>query len=1031
MSKKSVTMRIMLIFIIALLASLTACKHVGEVDYSISGDYSMYLPGGVYDITLNASENGTLYSDFTPQDELTYEVTKGSEYASFDSATMKLTINENAPVGEEIQITLLYRDKTATLDIVVTKVEVETVEISAESNIAYVGGNLQLTSHVYPENATFSEVTYSITAGEEQAEISENGIIDISGEAEPDSTVTVIGTADGVSSEPLEITITCIDVQSVQLYEENSLLSVPQGGTLNFNCTVLPVEATYPSVTYLIHAGGNYGEINAETGILTVFPETPVSQAISVRASADGVFSSIYTVLVIQPEITGVVLTANKETVEIGGEVEFLAEIQPYSVYGVVAEYEILEGYNYAVIEDGILTIMPTTPSGATITVQAWAENSSGEIEGTRSNTISISVYKVDVTSVELYTEDNVVMVAPNGTVAFNVNIYPENSTDKTPQYYIVSGSNNAVINRNTGVLTISRNSEDSEIRVMAIVDGIDSNTLTVTAEKYFYEVNGVTWNDFDAFGSPFGSYRNIYLSLAGMPADAELTTVVVPNTVKRLTIEGNYSMAVPNSTENLFFYFYQATNIDITLINVGIEITGYSNNTIFDLPENSSANFTIIGENHLHAGKAINPYDYAVDGLYDPDDDEFVFRKCGMPGYNGAPGGTAISGYTLTFTGSGSIDLRGGDGAPGSPGGNGADVPSGESGIPGTGGNGGAGGDAGWAVVSNNLTINMSSNSYFYTVRGNAGKGGAAGIGGANALGGGGDGDDGEAGLNGDVSISAIRVYNVYEPIRGIIYQEEGTVSSVAWSAPAYESINTIIARMEKLYYVDMHIEGDLYNPYDVWTKSPYYPMDKLYDDNSILFMLRIIDNVLSKYPQNIFREIYRKSSKIVNIYLVESIKSGTIAGLASTANNVWLAYSPANIRNIFYSDVENFTFHELTHILHYNAQDYFSETTVRNFNNSYGYISSGTIPADGLYNPNNGYTYTNSYFLTSYSRRAWNEDVCETLSIIARQGRPWDFMSNSCVIRSKMIYICSAIDNAYETSNFYEEEYWERYLN
>lgn len=1018
-----------LIMIIALsLSFAVACDPSVielEVNYKIVLNGDSFYPGENYQLSIEASNNDDIIVGYVPPEDYYYEITGGGDFATINPSSGKLTINSTAPIGTQVTIRFTNGEDYAEYVITISKIEVESLEISPDSSTAVVNSNVQFYGYVVPTNATYPEIHYTILEGSEYSSFdNSSGTLIVNQDAVVDSVIKVQGEADGILSNVVEITVSYIPVTSVILSESGSRTEVSQGGTLNFDVDIYPNDASYKTAEYIIVSGAEFAEIDSSSGELTVFTSTPTDSEIVVKAVANNVDSNLITINVTQAVIDSVSLLTSRQSIEINGSAELSVNIYPYAVYGVDIEYEILDGSNYAdIYEDGIITIKPLTPSGAIIQVQAYLVDSTGEVANSRSNIVEISVYKIDVVSVQLSSSDNLELVEANGVIDLAANVIPANATIQSAVYIITSGGNFASVDMYTGRLTVHKNNENGEVRVIAMVDGVSSNAITITTAMYYHTISNTSWSSFDNLGAIFQGYRNIKINLYDMPEDAALTTVVIPSSVKRLILEGSFSYISPVKTRNLFFYFYRASAIDITLINVGIEVTDYSAGVIFDLPENSNGIFNIVGDSYIVAGGTRNPYAYSVDGIYDPNDDNFLIRKHGMDGNNAANGGIAISGYNLEFKGSGSLYIKGGDGAHGAPGGKGADVPPGSpnGSISGNGGHGGSGGNAGYAIYGFNISINLAITGLINAYSGNAGRGGTGGSRGQTIVGSA-FGENGPNGIDGKV-VSAIAAYNNLNNNSGYAYQTQGSLSATGWVNNQTETILELYSKMERTYGIDMHIRNDLYSPYS------QYPMTVLNNDEDILFMLRIIDNVLSKFPHNMFREIRNNSGKQVNLYVVNTISSGSIAGLASTANNVWLAHCRPNIRNFFYSDVENFAFHELMHIVKYNALSFFSENTIKSFNGSYNYVSTGS-PTGGVYNPNLGFYKHNSHFLTSYSRRNWYEDICETFSIIARQGRDWDFMEPGTNIRGKMAYISSAIDNGYETCSHYKQEYWERFL-
>ncbi|MGI6701798.1 MAG: Ig-like domain-containing protein [Christensenellales bacterium] len=950
-----------------------------------------------------------------------FAVIEGEEYAQLTDE-LELIISDDAPDNALIKVKVSKRSEEFIYSFTVTRVEVQSLEISVESEEFRPGSSIKINHTILPDNSIDKDIEYTIIEGGEHITLSD-GIIYVNNNAMPGIKVVIKGECGGVESNAIEFTIVKIPVESVTLNTFENITSIAQGDSVGFTATVLPENATYKDVEYKIDSGVSYATISEE-GFLSVRDDASVGGIIRIIATADGVDSAVYELIVTELVITGVELSAEKYNVEIGGSTELFAQVLPYSAEGITVAFGITNGASYASIENGTLNILPIAPSGGIVKVIAWAENADGEIENTQSNEIEIFIYKVAVTSVNLFTNDDIENLEPDSVINFEIEVFPHNATDKNAQFIIMSGASYASVNRNSGALTVLKNNEDGEVNLVAIVDGVTSNAVKVNTKKYYHTLTNITWDSFDYAGNAFkgDNYSNYILNIKDMPEDASLTTIVVPYTVRRLVIVGSYSYVAPNKVRNLFFYFNRASEIELTLRDCGIETTLFNRNPIFDFPEGSNARIKVEGNCYIKAGRAINPYDYSVDGVYDELYEKNDYRKNGQDGYNGANGGTGISGDTIEIYGDGSLYISGGDGASGSHGGNGANLPidAQPNSYSGNGGNGGSGGNGGYAVYANIITINMEQGGVINAFSGNAGRGGRGGNKG-QSIPGCKQGDDGLPGINGSI-VSAICAYNQFNILSGNIYQTNGILSEHEWFEPPYETLNEVLLRMERSYGLDMHIKSDFIDPYS------QYPMTELHDETKIYFIVRIIDNVLSKYPDNIFREMRLISSKQVNIYVVNTIKSGSIAGLAASTNNIWLPYSAASIRNIFYSDVENFAFHELTHLIIYNANSYFSESSMRALNANLPYYSTGTYYSY-VYNGDN-WDKNNGYFLTTYSRKSYQEDICETLSMISRQGRRWDFLEIGASVRSKMIYIAGAIENGYETASYYETEYWERLI-
>lgn len=149
---------------------------------------------------------------------------------------------------------------------------VESIIVEGEggaSTIDEMGGTLQMTATVMPEDATNSEVTWSLDPETGVANIDDNGLLI----AEDDGTVTVTATnaCSGVSGS-VEITISnqsIVLVESIAVEGEGGATSIEvPNGTLQMIATVLPENATDASVTWSIEPVSGIASIDAN-GLLT------------------------------------------------------------------------------------------------------------------------------------------------------------------------------------------------------------------------------------------------------------------------------------------------------------------------------------------------------------------------------------------------------------------------------------------------------------------------------------------------------------------------------------------------------------------------------------------------------------------------------------------------------------------------------------------------------------------------------------------------------------------------------------------
>lgn len=157
---------------------------------------------------------------------------------------------------------------------------VESITVQGEGGATSIdtdGGTLQMEAMVMPDFASDQSVTWSITSGEDVADISGSGLLS----ALSDGTVEVTATANdgsGVSGSA-EITVTnneSVLVESIIVQGEGGATSIDtQGGTLQMEAMVMPASADDQSVTWSITSGENVASIS-DSGLLTAMEDGTV-----------------------------------------------------------------------------------------------------------------------------------------------------------------------------------------------------------------------------------------------------------------------------------------------------------------------------------------------------------------------------------------------------------------------------------------------------------------------------------------------------------------------------------------------------------------------------------------------------------------------------------------------------------------------------------------------------------------------------------------------------------------------------------
>lgn len=201
---------LLILSLLLVVVGLAGCLDVNPKNYKIEISAS----------TLEAEAGDTVELSYqvTPpalDKVVTWAIVQGEEIAEIEGNT--LTISEEAEPNAEIQIkATLEKSESNTLKIKVIKL-VESVTISASSNLVEPGETVDLTAVVTPEDATNINVQWVIVEGNEFASVdtSKNQLF-VRASAAPGSVVKVKAVNGDVESDTL--TITVYDPKQDELY---------------------------------------------------------------------------------------------------------------------------------------------------------------------------------------------------------------------------------------------------------------------------------------------------------------------------------------------------------------------------------------------------------------------------------------------------------------------------------------------------------------------------------------------------------------------------------------------------------------------------------------------------------------------------------------------------------------------------------------------------------------------------------------------------------------------------------------------
>ncbi|MDE7440197.1 MAG: hypothetical protein K2N23_06805, partial [Clostridia bacterium] len=301
-------------------------------------------------------------------------------------------------------------------EITVDKVPVDDIRLDFADSFKHTE-SLPLAVSVTPENATYKNlIVYEILSDSADSRI-ESGVL----YAKKPGNVTIRITADDICAEKT-ISVLKEAVQSISLnakFKENDF-----GEAYQFDATIYPSNATCQEITYVLKSGD---ATLTKTGLLLIDPSVPIGSLVEVYVSVDGVESSIYQIKSGRISVKSVSLATDSETIKVGEGLSLVTSTVPTVVSNPGVTY-VVEGN--AEVVDGVLYVFDTEAVGTTINVKAV-------VDGVESNTISVNVVE---TPVENLTFTCATSFKVTSNLKLMVSVYPQNATDKTVNFTIISG---------------------------------------------------------------------------------------------------------------------------------------------------------------------------------------------------------------------------------------------------------------------------------------------------------------------------------------------------------------------------------------------------------------------------------------------------------------------------------------------------------------------------------------------------------------------------------------------------------------
>lgn len=344
----------------------------------------------------------------------------------------------------------------------VLKEPVESVSVqSADSFIC--GEFLVLDADVEPKNATNKGVVYSIV-GENivNAKIEGNVLF-----AEKDGEVTIRVTVDDKYSDKV-IRVNKIAVESVNFLTVNEFKHTQ---SLELFVSVKPDNATFKDVEYTIVSDTANSRI--ENGVL--YSNRPGE--VTVCATADGV-SAEKTINVLKEPVQSITLRADYVASKDGESLQFRADIYPLNATYNNIEY-ILKSGKATISRSGLLKIDSDIPAGSLIEVYAVADSVQSAVYQVRSGKLPVQSVKLSAPSIVRIGEPVELLTSTVPAIVSNPGVS-----------YMVDGGAEIV---DDCLYITDVNMVGKAIKVTAIVDNVESNTIEIRVEKVPVDIISIT----------------------------------------------------------------------------------------------------------------------------------------------------------------------------------------------------------------------------------------------------------------------------------------------------------------------------------------------------------------------------------------------------------------------------------------------------------------------------------------------------------------------------------------------------------
>ncbi len=303
-----------------------------------------------------SSGNSLAVSDAVSGDNQKWTVSFSSNNAEIlnkKDSSRKLQFNASSPrfacytTGQTV--IQLYKKKTD---------PVSSVAVAPTSATIGVGGTVDLTATISPDNATDKSVTWS-SENEDIATVSSSGIV--TGIAEGEVDIWATSNADGTKKAKCTVTVeAATPVTGVTLDFTSKAMKV--GEDLQLTATLAPADATNKNVSW--ESSDNTIATVTSAGLVTA---VKAGSATITVTTEDGSFTATCSLTITNVDVTGVSLNKTSTSISVGETETLTATVAPANAQNKAVTWT-SSNTSVATVSDGVVTAVAAGSTTITVT---------------------------------------------------------------------------------------------------------------------------------------------------------------------------------------------------------------------------------------------------------------------------------------------------------------------------------------------------------------------------------------------------------------------------------------------------------------------------------------------------------------------------------------------------------------------------------------------------------------------------------------------------------------------------------------